>query len=55
MQMALLVPDDSLLHFWQIKNIICIAQRNIFHLGWVLPSNDMFLSHGASLVKLFKK
>ena len=42
MQMALLVPDDSLLCFWCIKNITCFAKCEIFHLGQVLPSNNLF-------------
>ena len=39
MQVALLVPDDSLLLLWHIKNLICLAKRDIFHLGLALPSN----------------
>ena len=36
--MALLVPDDSLVHFWHIIHILCYAKCDIFQLGWVLPS-----------------
>ena len=35
-QLVLLVPDESLLHFRQIKNIICFSKHDILHLGWVL-------------------
>ena len=48
MQMALLVPDDSLL-----KNIYSFAKWDVFHLGYVLPSNNVFSSDGASLRRNF--
>ena len=33
LQMAQLVPDDSLTCFWHIKNIFCAAKCDIFHEG----------------------
>ena len=39
LQLALLVPDDSLLRFFRTRNKFYRAKRGIFHLGWVLPSN----------------
>ena len=50
MQMGLLVMDDGLLCFLNIKNMTGFAKRNIFHLGWVLPSCDIFTSDVASLI-----
>ena len=45
MQIALLVPDDSLL---RIKNFICLAKGDIFHLGLMLKSYDVLTCDGAS-------
>ena len=53
LQMALLVPDDSLLCFWSIKNIFCFAKRNIFHGWYVVPSINVFTFNGASLVPFY--
>ena len=53
MQMALPVPDDSLLCFSAHKNVFYFAKSDIFHLGYVLPSNGLFTNDGASLLFLF--
>ena len=47
--MALLVPDDSLLHFSLLKNSFYNAKQDIFHPGQVLPSNIVFRLDGARL------
>ena len=54
-QMAPLVLEDSLLHFLSINFFIRFPKRDLFHLGWVLPSHDLFTYDGASLVELFIK
>ena len=50
LEMALLVPDNSLPRFTLLKKRIQLAKRDIFHLGLVTPSNNLFTSY----VALFK-
>ena len=45
--MTQLVPDDSLLRF-AAKIFLAFSKRVIFHLGQVLPSNELFTSDGVS-------
>ena len=41
-KIAVLVPDDSLLHFALNQHIFCPTKRVLFQLGLVPPSNDLF-------------
>ena len=49
-QILLLDLDNTLLFICYFKIIIFLAKCEIYHLGWVLPSNNMFTSDGASLI-----
>ena len=47
--MALLVPDDSLLHFSMLENSFFLVKQDIFHQR-TAPSNVVFNCAGAPLV-----
>ena len=47
----ILVLEDPLLHFSLLKDSLFDAKQDIFHLGYVLPSNVGFASDGKSLIE----
>ena len=49
LQMAQLIPDNSLLRFQLMKEKFSFVKQNILHPGYVMPANIMFTSEKALL------